>query len=98
MRAYAILPDAPKGFVLDIDNTLEALQTFVRGYIETWSPFTNWTVICNEEGRLMGMNYCCTIMGQDFVGPVLIVGRKDDEFDDMPFPDEGILRGLLGVK
>lgn len=98
LKMYALRPDRDTGYTTYISDSLENLQSFVGGYIETWSPFSNWTVICNEEGLLKGMEYCCTIMGQDFYGPVLICGVNGDEFDDLPFPDIHILRGLLGVK
>jgi len=101
MRAYAILPDAPVGFMLDIDNELEALQTFVRGYIEAVTIFDDLVVICNDEGRLRCMPYCCSILGYAFMGPVLLVGRKGDEFTDLPEKfqeDLNWMRKGLGVK
>ena len=63
-----------------IDNTLEALQRAVGGYIETVSIFTDVTLICNEEGRLMGLPYNMDFAGIRFVGPVLVVGRTEDDF------------------
>ena len=98
IKAYAIRPGDFQGHFIDIENELEPLQEFVGGYIETVSLFTNLVIICNEEGRLRDMDYCCTILGHDFVGPVLIVGRDRDEFDDVPFTFETGLRKLLGVK
>lgn len=98
IKAYAIKPGDKEGRFIDIENELEPLQEFVDGYIETVTAFTNLVIICNEEGRLRNMDYCCTILGADFYGPVLIVGRSKDEFDDVPFTFEEGLRGLLGVK
>lgn len=98
IRVYALRTDRDTGYVTNVSNSLENLQRFVGGYIETWSPFSNWTVICNEEGRLNGLPYNCTIMGQDFYGDILIAGVDGDEFADIPFPDVNILRGLLEVK
>ena len=65
---------------IEIDNTLEALQRAVGGYIETVSIFTDVTLICNEEGRLMGLPYNMDFAGIRFVGPVLVVGRTEDDF------------------
>lgn len=98
IKAYAIKPGDKEGRFIDIENELEPLQEFVDGYIETVTAFTNLVIICNEEGRLRNMDYCCAILGADFYGPVLIVGRSKDEFDDVPFTFEEGLRGLLGVK
>ena len=41
--------------LIDIDNTLKALQAEVDGYIETVTIASDAVVICNEEGRLRGM-------------------------------------------
>lgn len=42
--------------VIEIDNTLEALQEQVGGYIETVYPFEDDAVIiCNEEGKMIGL-------------------------------------------
>lgn len=79
---------------VNISNSLEALQKNVEGYIEvvTLVPYdeekdlVGLAVICNEEGRLKGMPYNCRIWGNDYVGPVLLVGVKGEEFTDLPLP------------
>ncbi|MEE0119889.1 MAG: DUF3846 domain-containing protein, partial [Agathobaculum butyriciproducens] len=43
--------------LIDIYNTLKALQTEVGGYIETVTIASDAVVICNEEGALLGMPY-----------------------------------------
>ena len=73
--------------LIDIDNTLKALQTEVGGYIETVTIASDAVVICNEEGVLLGMPYNCRFFGVDFVGPILVVGRNKDEFCDTPGTD-----------
>lgn len=67
----------------DIPNTLEELQAAVGGYIETVTFATDAVVICNEEGRPMGLPHNCEFLGVDFVGPILIVGRAGDDFADL---------------
>ena len=67
-----------------VTNTLENLQTAVGGYIETFTLATDMCVICNEEGRLLGLPHNCTIAGVDFVGDILLVGIKGEEFADLP--------------
>lgn len=37
-------------------------------------------VICNEEGRLLGLPENVRLFGQTFVGTVLIVGVKGENF------------------
>lgn len=44
-------------------------------------------IICNEEGRILGLSDNCRVCGVDFVGTVLIVGTKGDEFCDVPEAD-----------
>lgn len=67
-----------------IPNTLEALQEIVGGYIETYRIATDLTIICNEEGRLLGLPYNVTICGTSFVGSILFAGVNGEEFCDVP--------------
>lgn len=62
------------------DNTLEAFQKEVGGLIEVVTLSSDLCLICNEEGLLRGLPYNVTICGQPFVGTVLAVGVKGDEF------------------
>ena len=69
--------------IIEVENTLKALQAEVGGYIETVS-IADVVIICNEEGRLCGLPYNCRFVGVDFVGTILVVGRNKDEFCDVP--------------
>lgn len=68
----------------EIDNTLEAMQEIVGGYIECVTLTTDLVVICNEEGRLLGLPYNCTICSVNFVGTIIMAGVEGDEFADLP--------------
>lgn len=94
IKVFMKRPDSPKGYMTYVSNTLENLQKNVEGYIET---VTLWVqrldekaedvkivVICNEEGRLLKMPYCCTVMGIDFVGTIMICGVDGENFTDIP--------------
>lgn len=83
MKAILKLPGQPAKQI-EIDNTLEALQRAVGGYIETVTLFEDVTLICNEEGRLMGLPYNVDFCGINFVGPVLAVGRNGEDFCSLP--------------
>ena len=48
--------------LIDIDNTLAALQQEVGGYIETVS-IADVVIVCKEEGRLCGLPYNCRFVG-----------------------------------
>ncbi len=85
IRAIGKLPGHPP-FEVFIPNDLRALQTFVRGYIETVTVASDLVVICNEEGRLLGLQPNCSVAGVDFCGPVLLVGIANYEFCNVPLP------------
>lgn len=70
--------------VIDIDNTLAALQREVGGYIEVITLPYGAAIICNEEGRILGLLDNGRVCGVDVVGAVLIVGTKGEEFCDVP--------------
>lgn len=73
--------------IIEVGNTLKALQREVSGYIETVTIASDAVIICNEEGRILGLPDNCRVCGVDFVGTVLIVGTKGDEFCDVPEAD-----------
>ena len=73
--------------IIEVENTLKALQREVSGYIETVTIASDAVIICNEEGRILGLPDNCRVCGVDFVGTVLIVGTKGDEFCDVPEAD-----------
>lgn len=67
-----------------IPNTLEAFQAAVDGYIETFPLFKDCLIICNEEGKLRKMRFNFEMCGETFVGPVIFVGVKGENFTDCP--------------
>ena len=73
---------------IEIENTLEALQAAVEGFIETVPLVPGKAVmIVNEEGLLRGMSYnalASAIAGTHIVGPAVVVGVDGDEFTDIP--------------
>ena len=77
-------PFEPVGRIREIDNTLKALQEIVGGYIETVTMTSDAVIICNEEGRLMGLPDNCSICGVNFVGTIIAAGVKRDRFTDFP--------------
>ena len=82
MRVLKIEPGkAP--IAINIDNTLEALQGQVGGYIETLTFHEEATLIMDEEGRLKGKPHNFTFFGQELVGVVLVVGVDGEEFCDL---------------
>lgn len=73
--------------VTRIQNTLEAKQAFVGGYIQAIYPFDSpIALVVNEEGKLKGMEPCRALFAEDgsiydiIVGPFLICGLDDEGF------------------
>ena len=79
----------------EIENELSAFQREVGGYIETYGIALNMTIVCNEEGKIHGLPYNCTICGETFVGTILLVGVRGDAFKSVPLAEMGDARLLL---
>ena len=99
MKIIKIMPGREPEMV-DIDNTLKALQQAVGGYIETVTlPRTGLVVIVNEEGRLLdlpenGVLNIGPLMGQLLVGTVLVVRAAPgaEDFSGVRACDLGLIR------
>ena len=81
--------------VAEIENTLEALQQGVGGKLEAVTLASDACILCNEEGRLLGMPYNITICGVSFVGQLLIVGIAGEDFAGLTEQQVDRLRTLL---
>ena len=79
----------------EVENTLEALQSVVGGYIETVTVATDLVIICNEEGILKGLPFNCEVLNHGFVGTILFAGAAGDEFADIPPAAETLVRGMI---
>lgn len=108
MRALSIT--AGQARWVDVDNTLEALQAQVRGYLESIPLNASTVALVNEEGRYngMGRNAAATLFVSarrlevclpppvgDIVGPCLIVGIDGTgEFTDVPASEDRAVAAL----
>ena len=98
IRAIVKRPDEKYGHVTNISNTLKNLQRIVDGPIEV-APFAgNMAIICNEEGKLRGLDKSFiikyTYSADVIVGEVAIVGIDGEEFCDCPL-DFSIWKRML---
>jgi len=80
-----------------VSEELSNLQKIVGGYIETVTIAKDLVVICNEEGRLMGLPHCCDICGIQFVGPIILAGVRRDELTDIPVSYQALKRLIPGL-
>ena len=77
--------------VKEIKPGLASLQHEVEGPIETYYPSSEdpVTIICNEEGKLNGMEYNRAIRDENgevreiIAGPFLIVGLGEEDFTSL---------------
>lgn len=90
IRAIIKRPDEEYGHVTWISPTLKNLQKTVGGFIEAVTidnPVTvgQFVIICNEDGKLMGLpiNF---YLGEDdaICGDVAVLGIDGEEFGDCP--------------
>ena len=78
---------------LEIDNTLEALQKVVGGYIETVAVTTDVVAIVNEEGRILGLAPNVHIPGS--VGDAFLVSVDGEEFASIPDDVIAMIRRIM---
>jgi hypothetical protein len=76
-------PEDEFGRLVEVENELEVFQSIVGGYIET-TGYKNLVIICNEEGKLRGLQPN-VVLGRDMlVGTIIVCGASGDEFSDVP--------------
>ena len=73
-----------------IDNCLETFQGIVGGWIEIAGNLADVghediICICNEEGKLKGLEPNLYLNGDFIVGTIILCGVDGDEFADFPF-------------
>ena len=80
--------------VIEINNTLEDKQKIVGGYIEcAYLPNDEEVVIiCNEEGKINGLQLNRDIGHDIIAGPFLIVGDDYENGDFKSLTDEQIMK------
>ena len=71
----------------EIDNTLEAMQEIVGGYIEVVplcnkddEPIHGIVLVCNEEGKLKGLPDNIKVWGDPIKGTCFICRTDGEEF------------------
>lgn len=89
-----ICPAEREPYAANVSDSLEALQKIVGGYIKTVTVFTDAVVICNEEGRLMGLPENRNFFLSGICGDCLICGVDGEEFASLSEPECGNLLKL----
>lgn len=83
MKVARKRPGEPWEFV-KIENSLEALQAEVDGYIKTLTVTSDTCLVLNDKSRLLDLPFNFRWGTVHFYGTVLLVGVKGDEFGDVP--------------
>lgn len=86
--------------VIDVQNELEPLKTLVGGYIETVYLGEGYILICNEEGKLWGLEPNIFLISgtnvDEVVGPILIVKDAGEEFGELTEEETEVVCERLG--
>ena len=76
--------------VAEIDNTLDAMQGIVGGYIEAVYPFNDEVaLVCNEEGKIAGLPLNRALKDSDgkiydiVAGTFIVAGLSEDNFGSL---------------
>ena len=74
--------------IIDVANEYESLQELVNGYIEIVMLTENIVLVCNEEGKLLGLKPNCRIMYNknvktfdDICGNYFICRIREEDFE-----------------
>lgn len=84
---------APK--IIEIENTLEALQETVGGYIQAVYLDEKTALICDEEGKLKGLPSNFVTSRDIIVGNAVFVCVGDEDFTDLDETSERLVMSLF---
>ncbi|KTE90727.1 hypothetical protein AT727_23970 [Desulfitobacterium hafniense] len=73
----------------EVENTLEGLQKAVGGYIETVYLEDNVVLVCNEEGKLIGLPGNRSL-GNDIIAGTFFVASSNDDGDFVSLTEDKI--------
>ena len=87
MKIIRVEPEK-KAQIVEIENSLEGMQTVVGGLIQAISPFDDEVVlVCNEEGKMLGLPLNRTLQEMEGIicGTFFICGAPADaeNFDSL---------------
>jgi len=91
LKVIVYEPGVARGELREIDDTLEALQSVVGGYIEHVGILGGLAVVVNEEGRLMGL----PPNRRGFVGPFFVARVAGEEYVSITDADERVARTIF---
>ena len=89
MTVLSVMPgQTPERMVLE--ETLEAMQTFVSGTIQAIYPFDDTVaIICNDNAKLLGLPYNRVLRDEEgnihdiLCGPFFVCGLGEEDFSSL---------------
>lgn len=88
VRCIIKRPDEQYGHVTNISTSLKNLQKIVGGPIETVACGGSSVIICNEEGKIRGLEPNFRIgsgwLADVIVGEAIVIGTDGEDFCDLP--------------
>ena len=84
VRVIIKRPDEQFGHVTNISASLENLQKTVEGYIEAVPLTSEIVILCNEEGKIRGLQHNIFLPRDTIRGTLIVIGRSGEEFCDIP--------------
>jgi len=88
MRILVVEPNK-QPFEVEIQNTLKSMQSIVGVYIEFYGIGSSMTIVCNEEGKLLGLEGNRRV-GNDIIAGTFFVVGQDEAFDLKSLTDKQI--------
>lgn len=86
--------------VIDVPNELRPLQKLVGGYIEVVHLGDDFLMICNEEGKLKGLEPNIFLLRgtdvEDVVGPIIILNDAGEEFGELTEAEANLVCKRIG--
>lgn len=90
MTVLAVMP-GKKPVKMELEESLESMQSFVGGAIQAIYPFDDpVAIVCNEEGKLMGLEYNRALRNETgaiydiLCGPFFVCGLGEYDFASLP--------------
>lgn len=69
--------------VMEIENDFHEMQEIVGGHIETFNVVDNILCVCNEEGKLDGLDPNFRFNGDVIVGDVFFCAAGEEDFESL---------------
>lgn len=83
--------------IVNIENTLEAYQSIVEGYIESVVLSPDLMMICNEEGKLNNLTINFVLDQDPIAGTVFFTNYNEEDFADISDTNINALIRSFGI-